>query len=108
MPTIHRIFHHQKSQKIILYRVWRYGITGGHVNAEGSDHGIKPRVQHNAVTAVNIILTNGRYYANLEYHTVIKRNLADCLQCVADGFRCEGQIFKRGTMSIVARLSGQQ
>ena len=71
-------------------------IIGGHINAKWSQQSIKLGVQHDTVSAVNIIFTDGRNCANLEYNAVIECDVTNIFQRTANCFRCKGQIFKSG------------
>ena len=73
----------------------RDGIPCGHINAQRGNQRVKMGIQHHTVAAVNVILPDGRDFSNLKGHAVIKGHSGHLLQCAADRFRGQGQVFQR-------------
>src|SRR5699024_12536388 len=64
----------------LLHRMGCNSITGRYINAKWSQQSIKLGVQHDTVSAVNIIFTDGRNCANLEYNAVIECDVTNIFQ----------------------------
>ena len=94
MPTTHSIFHVEDFQKIILHSMGRYCVAGGYINTKRGQQSIKLYVQHDTVSTINIIFTDGRNCSDLERNSIIKCDVANIFQCASNCLRCKWQIFK--------------